>query len=228
LAFLRERLRKGRFLTERGLADHIRRQYRLLGIRPQHGIHNPIVACGPSSAQPHYYARKRGSRVIGRDCVLKLDMWGKLPNRYGPYADLTWMAYTGRRVPSDVQRICSLVFRARDAGVRAVRASLRKGVLPYGRDIDAACRGMIARAGHARHFIHGTGHDVSARFDHGTGPDLRRKETRRLRCGQGFTIEPGIYLPGRFGIRSEICCFIDKDMKLRITCAVQRAITRVY
>jgi Xaa-Pro aminopeptidase len=228
LEFFRRRLRDGRFLTERDLADFIRVQYQKLGIRPQHGIHNPIVACNENSASPHYYAPARGSKVIGKDCVLKLDMWGKLQNRYGPFSDLTWMVYTGRRVPGDVHKVCDTVFTSRDTGVLAVRSALAAGVLPYGKDIDAACRNVIARAGYGRYFTHGTGHDLSARFDHGTGPDLRRKETRRLRKGQGFTIEPGIYLPGRFGGRSEICCHIDPALKLRITCQVQDEIQRVY
>jgi Xaa-Pro aminopeptidase len=79
-----------------------------------------------------------------------------------------------------------------------------------GAALDDAARGVISAAGYGEYFVHRTGHSID-RDLHGSGPHLDNFETadeRKLIAGVGFSVEPGIYLPGRFGMRSEINVYV--------------------
>jgi len=80
-----------------------------------------------------------------------------------------------------------------------------------GADVDDAARGVIREAGFAEYFVHRTGHSID-RDLHGSGPHIDNFETQDARAlvpGVGFSVEPGVYLPGRFGMRSEINVHLD-------------------
>ena len=103
-----------------------------------------------------------------------------------------------------MQRIASIVFQARDAALQLVQSSTSK--LPTGAEVDTAARGVITKAGYGERFIHRTGHNIGLRT-HGDGvnnDDFETHDARRHLPDTCFSIEPGIYLPGRFGIRTEI------------------------
>ena len=79
-----------------------------------------------------------------------------------------------------------------------------------GAELDDVARGVIREAGYGEYFVHRTGHSIDREL-HGSGPHLDNFETadtRGLIAGVGFSVEPGIYLPGRFGMRSEINVFL--------------------
>jgi Xaa-Pro aminopeptidase len=95
---------------------------------------------------------------------------------------------------------------ARDAAVTLLRERWSRKQPVTGAALDDATRGVISRAGYGEYFVHRTGHSID-RDLHGSGPHLDNFETadeRTLIAGIGFSVEPGIYLPGRFGMRSEI------------------------
>ena len=76
-----------------------------------------------------------------------------------------------------------------------------------GAEVDDAARHVIAERGYGDYFIHRTGHSIDARDLHGSGPHLDNLETREERLlipGVGFSIEPGVYVPGKIGMRSEV------------------------
>ena len=104
-----------------------------------------------------------------------------------------------------------MVRQARDAAVAFARTRLQAGQAVYGYEVDDACRAVIEQAGFGPYFIHRTGHSIGA-SDHGNGVNIDNLETqdrRRLIPGVGFSIEPGIYLPGEgFGVRLEIHCYV--------------------
>ena len=94
----------------------------------------------------------------------------------------------------------------RDAAVAVIQAGHRAGRAVAGFEGDRAARQVIEKAGYGAYFVHRTGHSID-RDLHGSGPHLDDYEThddRQLLPGVGFSVEPGIYLPGEFGIRSEI------------------------
>jgi len=136
------------------------------------------------------------------------DLWAG-PARGTVFADQTWMGFAGRSPDADVRRVWDAVRGARDAAVARLRG--RWGRHPVtGAELDDAAREVIRDAGFSDHFVHRTGHSID-RDLHGSGPHLDNFETaddRELLSGVGFSVEPGIYLTGRFGMRSEINVFL--------------------
>jgi Xaa-Pro aminopeptidase len=116
------------------------------------------------------------------------------------------MGFAGAEPPENVRRVWDTVRSARDAAISAIRSAAATGAVITGADADTAARRVIERAGFGEWFVHRTGHSID-RDLHGSGPHLDDYEThddRRLGPGIGFSVEPGIYLPGEFGVRSEV------------------------
>jgi Xaa-Pro aminopeptidase len=122
------------------------------------------------------------------------------------FADQTWMGFAGSRVPARVETVWEVVRTARDAAIAAVRSAAASGRPIAGYEADRAARAVVESAGFGDRFVHRTGHSIDREL-HGSGPHLDDYEThddRRLVPGVGFSVEPGIYLPGEFGVRSEV------------------------
>ena len=169
----------------------------------------PIAAFQENAANPHYEPRAGSDRALRAGEVVLLDLWAG-PAKDSVFADQTWMAFTGREPPDDVRRVWTVVRDARDAAVARLsqRWSARASV--SGADLDDAARDVIRAAGLGDAFVHRTGHSIDHDL-HGSGPHLDNFETqddRPLVAGVGFSVEPGVYLKGRFGMRSEINVFL--------------------
>ena len=167
--------------------------------------HPPIVGFQANAANPHYEPRVGSDRRLAAGDVLLLDLWAGVSST-AVFADQTWMAFAGREPSSEVRTVWETVRDARDAAVTLLRERWRQRQPVTGAALDDATRGVISRAGYGEYFVHRTGHSID-RDLHGSGPHLDNFETadeRTLIPGIGFSVEPGIYLPGRFGMRSEI------------------------
>lgn len=198
----------GKGLTESAL------QGRVVASLNSRGVvfdHPPIVAFGPNAANPHY------EPVTGQDLsliegqVVLLDLWGGR-SLETVFADQTWMGFAGRRVPEKVERVWGVVRAAREAAIALVQQRAASGAPVAGFELDQAARGIIEGAGFGGWFVHRTGHSID-RDLHGSGPHLDSYETmddRLLGPGIGFSVEPGIYLTGDFGVRSEVDVFWGK------------------
>jgi Xaa-Pro aminopeptidase len=177
---------------------------RVIGALEQGGLvfdHPPVVAFGPGSAIPHY---ESGEAALAPGQVVLIDLWGCRPGSVS--ADQTWMGYAGAELPDTVRRVWDTVRSARDAAIGAIRAAAAAGRPITGADADTAARRVVEQAGLGEWFVHRTGHSID-RDLHGSGPHLDDYEThddRRLGPGIGFSVEPGVYLPGQFGVRSEV------------------------
>lgn len=165
----------------------------------------PIVGFGPNAANPHYEPMEGKDRTLAKDEVILLDLWaGRRVDTV--FADQTWMGFAGTRVPAKVQRVWEVVRDARDAAIALVRERVGAGKPIAGYEVDRAARGVIEAAGFGAAFVHRTGHSID-RDLHGSGPHMDDYEThddRRLIPGVGFSVEPGVYLDGEFGVRSEV------------------------
>lgn len=172
----------------------------------------PIVAFGPNAANPHYEPRPGGDAALAEGDVVLLDLWAaRRPGTVS--ADQTWMGFAGARPPERVLTVWRTVRAARDAAVAAVRAAAASGRPIAGFEVDRAARAVVDGAGFGAWFVHRTGHSIDREL-HGSGPNLDDYEThddRRLGPGIGFSVEPGIYLPGEFGVRSEVNMFWGAD-----------------
>jgi Xaa-Pro aminopeptidase len=217
---IERRLRAGQPCNESDIQRFIEARFAAHGLVTHHP---PIVAVGANSADPHYQPPAEGSATIGAEALVLIDLWAKEPD--GVYADVTWTGYTAAAVPERYAKVFAVVQSARDAGVSAVSQGLLQGDV-RGCDVDAAVRAVIAAAGYGDYFVHRTGHSIGSEV-HGNGANIDGYETpdiRRLLPSTCFSIEPGIYLPGEFGIRSELDVYIDGDQAVVTGEPIQTAI----
>jgi Xaa-Pro aminopeptidase len=166
---------------------------------------DPNVSAEENAGDPHYVPTASSSRAIHGDELVLLDLWGKLDRPGAVFADITWMAFTGRAVPERYVRAFAAVAAARDAAITLVRSAAAAGQELRGWQVDRAASSVLKRAGYGDRILHRTGHSLGESV-HGNGVNMDDYEThddRRLLVGTGFTIEPGVYFED-FGVRSEI------------------------
>ncbi|MFD6034740.1 aminopeptidase P family protein [Streptomyces griseoincarnatus] len=155
-----------------------------------------IVASGPNGANPHHEA---GDRRIERGDMVVLD-FGGLKDGYG--SDTSRTVHVGEPTEEE-RRVHDLVREAQEAGFRAVRPGAAC------QDVDRAARAVIAEAGYGEYFVHRTGHGIGVTTHE--PPYLIEGEERPLVPGMCFSVEPGVYLPGRFGVRIEDIVTVTED-----------------
>lgn len=177
----------------------------------------PIVAVNANSASPHYGPSKDVHSPIRRGDFVLLDVWAKMRQPGAVYADQTWTGYVGESVPEEHARVFRVVSGARDAAVEFLREQVRAGNYVKGGDIDDVSRGHIERAGFGDQFVTRTGHSIGEEV-HGNGANIDNLETpdnRRIAPHTCFSIEPGVYQEGLFGVRSEIDVYVaDGDIEV--------------
>ncbi len=210
--------------ADQGLSESTM-QTRVLAAMTQSGIvpdHPPIVGFGPNAANPHYEPAAGKDRTLGRDEIVLLDLFGRYPGAIS--ADQTWMGFSGSRIPERVLAVWTAVRDGRDAAIGLIRrAAVAKDELA-GYQVDRAAREVIEQAGFGEYFVHRTGHSIDREL-HGSGPHMDDYETRDDRIiltGCGFSVEPGIYLPGEFGVRSEVNVFWSADGPVVTPAQIQR------
>ncbi|MFI1356631.1 aminopeptidase P family protein [Streptomyces sp. NPDC020898] len=155
-----------------------------------------IVASGPNGANPHHEA---GDRVIEHGDMVVLD-FGGLMDGYG--SDTSRTVHVGEP-DAEQRRVHDIVREAQEAGFCAVRPGAAC------QDVDRAARAVIAEAGYGEYFIHRTGHGIGVTTHE--PPYMIEGEERPLVPGMCFSVEPGIYLPGRFGVRIEDIVTVTED-----------------
>ncbi len=167
--------------------------------------HPSNVSVGANSANPHYEPDAHRHALITTDQVLLIDLWAGEPGQ--PFADQTWMATIGTPTDGDVDAAWLAIRDARDAAIAVVRSACARGEPLRGAAVDDAARDVITSRGFGTAFTHRTGHSIDVRDLHGAGPHMDGFETREERVllpGVLFSVEPGVYFPGRFGMRTEV------------------------
>ena len=195
--------------TEIDVQQFMMKRYSEVGMRPS----PMIVAVNANAASPHYFPTKERNSPIRRGDLVLIDTVSKVDKPRAPAVDLTWMGYVGETVPDEYARIWNIVYEAQQAGFNFVRTSFRSGKPIRGTDVDDVARGIIRKAGYADQFLHRTGHSIGEE-GHGNGANIDNLETRdsrRLIPRTAFSIEPGIYLAGKFGVRSEIDVYLTEN-----------------
>jgi Xaa-Pro aminopeptidase len=175
--------------------------------------HKPIVAINEHSADPHFAPNSDENFPMREGDFLLIDMWTKQRVPHSVYDDITWTGFIGKTVPSEHENIFNIVREGRDAGIRFAEQHYPGSGTLYGWQVDQATRESITQAGYGKYFIHRTGHSIHEEV-HGNGANIDGLETqdqRRLMAGTCFSIEPGVYLPGKFGVRSEIDMYLSPE-----------------
>ena len=179
-------------MTELELADAIKAHFSSEGASPQFWI----VGAGGNGAFPHHAT---SDRVIQEGDAIVVDIGGR---KQGFPSDMTRMVVIGQP-PEGYGQIHSIVEKAVQAAMKAARPGAKAS------DVDAAARGVITDAGYGDYFVHRTGHGLG--IDIHEPPYITATSETVLEEGMVFSIEPGIYMPGRFGIRLEDIVILRED-----------------
>jgi len=182
-------------MTERQLDSELTLQLLRLGSEPEIPF-SPIVAAGPNSANPHVTP---SDRPLSTGDLLVID-WGATVNGY--VSDLTRTFAIGEPEP-ELSYIAEIVAAANSAA----RKSAKPGIPAS--EVDRAARTIIEQAGYGKYFTHRTGHGLG--LEGHEEPYIRADNNQPLESGMTFTIEPGIYLPERGGVRIEDDVVITED-----------------
>lgn len=176
--------------------------YRMLRHGSEGNSFDPIVVTGAKSSMPH--------GVPGRETVAEGDFvtldFGSLMGGY--CSDMTRTFAVGHAT-EEMKNVYSLVLEAQKAGIAAARAGIA------GKEIDAAGRKVIDAAGYGAYFGHGFGHSLG--LDIHEGPNANPREERLMPVGAVISAEPGIYLPGRFGVRIEDILYLTEEGNENLT-----------
>ncbi len=212
-AEIARRIRANESTTEWDVAQFMLRRYSEEGMEQE----PMIIAVNANAANPHYMPTKDKSLPIKRGDFVLIDAATKLDKPEAVATDQTWTGYVGETVPDEYSRIFNIVREARDSAVDFLRKNVRAGKAIRGAEVDDVSRGVITRAGFGEQFTHRTGHSIGEET-HGNGvniDDFETRDSRRIIPGVCFSIEPGIYMEGKFGVRSEINVYVsDKDIEV--------------
>jgi Xaa-Pro aminopeptidase len=191
--------------------------------------HGPDVSVGANSADSHYVPTAANSKPIRKGDFVLIDIWSKLANQpEAVWYDITWTGVVDREPTEREQLIFNTVRNARDASIETVQTAFASNTPIAGWQADDASREVIRKAGFGEWFTHRTGHNIGTIL-HGNGANLDNLEThdeRLLLPNTCFSVEPGIYFPGEFGVRSEID-MIARAGKAEVTGHVQTELVRI-
>jgi Xaa-Pro aminopeptidase len=202
--YITDHTRDGDRTTEFEVVTFLRKAMAREGMFTDHG---PNCSVGPNSADSHYEPSESLSSPIFRGDFVLIDIFAKLANRPDSvWYDITWTGVVGRQPTDREQHIFATVRDARDAAIATIEQAYSANRPIAGWQGDDAARNVIRRAGLDEFFTHRTGHNISTEI-HGNGAHLDNLEThdeRLLLPNTCFSVEPGIYFPGEFGVRSEV------------------------
>lgn len=188
---------------------------------------SPLCSVNAHSADPHYCAdAKNAARICMGDFIL-IDLWCKQDVPRAVYADITRVGVAAKSPTAKQQKVFDIVRQAQQAGTDLVKDRFARKQPLMGCEIDQCVRKVIVEAGYGEYFLHRTGHNIDEN-DHGNGTHLDSLETNDCRLilpGTCFSIEPGIYLPGEFGIRLEYDVYVHHDGSVRVTGGHQDGLT---
>lgn len=209
-AYVRSGLTEGRELTEYDVSKFGMDQLSLYDMESHDSF---ICGVDANAGNGHYEPTAEHSAPVGRNQLLLLDLWAKLKHPDAPFADITWMAFTGPKedIPERYHQMFGVLVEARDKTVAFLRENIEKRPV-FGFEVDDVCRNVVKAAGFGDNFTHRTGHSITTE-GHGAGPNIDNLETedrRRLQKGHLFSIEPGIYMSD-CGFRTEIDCLISHE-----------------
>jgi len=173
-------------MTEREIGAKLLYEMQRLGA--QDASFPSIVACGANASLPHY---EPGDGVVKKNEGILID-WGVRMNWY--VSDLTRMIYPGS-IPREIAKIHAIVKESHDKAI----AFVKPGVTAH--EVDNVARRVIDKAGYGKTFQHATGHGIG--LDVHEAPRIGKGTNTKLEAGMVITIEPGIYLPGKGGVRLE-------------------------
>ncbi|TMQ05169.1 MAG: M24 family metallopeptidase [Deltaproteobacteria bacterium] len=206
LAFVVKQLQGGTPVTEYDVQQRIVHGMAMRGLVGA----PPVVAAGVNTADPYYVPSADKSAAIKRGDLIVISLAAKVDKPEGIYAVQTWCAVADQTVPEPIAKAFETASLARDQAMALIGDRARKHRPATGAEVDDVTRAFIKKAGLGDRVMHRTGHSIDNDLQ-GGGADLddfEVKDSRNLTPGTGFTIGPGLYFPGQFGVRAEVSVYL--------------------
>ncbi|MEO7733643.1 MAG: M24 family metallopeptidase [Kofleriaceae bacterium] len=206
LAFVTKELQRAAPVTEYDVQQRIVHGMMMRGLI---GV-PPVVAAGVNTADPYYVPSIDKSAAIKRGDLIVISLAAKIDKPEGIYAAQTWCAMADATVPEPIAKAFETASLARDQAMALIGDRTRKHRPMTGAEVDGVTRSFIKKAGLADKVMHRTGHSIDSDLQ-GGGADLddfEVRDTRILTPGTGFTVGPGLYFPGQFGVRAEVSVYL--------------------
>jgi len=211
--FIAQSLKQGKTIRECDVERQILEAFKRANIVAESG---PIVAVNEHSADPHYMT---GSTEIKKGDFILIDLWGKEKGEKTIFGDITRVAVADRKPSRKQEEVFRVVRNGQKAAIELVKKRFTQKEEIQGWEVDEAARSVIREAGFGEFFIHRTGHNIEVEL-HGSGThmdNLEMHDVRPLIPRTCFSVEPGIYLPGEFGVRLESDVIIHRDGTVEVT-----------
>ncbi len=189
----------------------------------------PICAVNAHSADPHFEPKKEDRTPIQLGDFILIDLWCKKNTPRAVYGDITRVAVAAEKATPRQEEIFTIVRHAQKTATDYVAKRWAAQEAIKGFEVDRVTRQVIEDAGYGQYFTHRTGHNIYTE-DHGPGAHIDSLETldlRELVPSTCFSIEPGIYLPGEFGVRLEYDIYLKPDHTIEVTGGIQEVITTI-
>ncbi len=218
-----EHLKQGKKITEYDIQQKIASDFTKNHLMTDH---DPIVGFNAHSADPHYIPQKEGSSILKKGDWVLIDLWAKEKDPRAVFGDITRVGVAAERPTARQQEIYQIVRNAQKAATDLIRNRFEQKKRIEGWEADDAARNVIRKAGYADYFSHRTGHSIEISL-HGSGThidNLEMHDVRPILPGTCFSIEPGIYFSGDFGVRLEYDLYVHKDGKVEIVGGEQNEI----
>jgi Xaa-Pro dipeptidase len=224
LSWLAGQISAGKTVTELDVQQRITKGMKMRGLEGT----APVVAAGVHTADPYYVPTDATSAQIQEGDLVVISIAAKTGDAHGIYAATTWVAYVGDSVPEKMSSAFEVVSLARDEAITLITDRLKKRRAVKGSEVDEAARKFIGKANLGDNFTHRTGHSMDSDFQ-GVAADIddyEVKDTRNLVVGTGFTIGPGVYFAGDFGVRAEVSAYLGPK-GLEVTTPKQESIEAI-
>jgi Xaa-Pro aminopeptidase len=206
LAFVAKKLRAREQVSEYDVQQRLMHNMTVRGlVGPP-----PVVAAGVNTADPYYVPTAAKTAPINPGDVIVIGIAARIDKPDGIYAAQTWVAVADKTVPENIAKAFEQVSLARDQALVLITDRSRKHRPVTGAEVDQATRAFLKKAGVADRVMHRTGHSIDNDLQ-GGGADLddfEVKDTRIMTPGTGFSVGPGLYWPGQFGVRTEVSVYL--------------------
>lgn len=211
-------------ISEYDVQKYILKKYKEYGMVSDKDT--PIVAFRENTAFVHYFPKKSSAKNLSNDSLVMIDIWARLDETDAPYADITWMAWKGNEMPAEIKKAFDIVIKSRDIGMEFIRDKLAQGIEIVNKELGLATEEITLSSDIQEFIPHAYGHSLGTTSCHGNLGVIHGKSGTMLLDKVGYTMEPGIYIEGRYGFRSEIDFYVTNG-KLVITTDVQNEIVRI-
>lgn len=186
----------------------------------------PIVAFRQNTSFVHYFPVEKTAKKLEQNSLIMIDIWARLNQPDAPFADITWMAWHGGEIPTEIQKGFDIIVKSRDSCVDYLKKNSKKDVL-WNKDIAKSMEDIVLESGLQDFLPHSFGHSLGTSSVHGKHGIILQNSKSSLPENVGYTIEPGIYIENKYGFRSEIDFYVSQDKELVVTTAVQEKLVIV-